>query len=219
MSTPRCERSSSTIAPNLPSLRHLSEIASVVRLARRNERRCARTLDGTTMVRDMSGATSLHSPSELAPRDETSPRQAPVGEILDDIIALLERSDTDAALQYARAAADGFFHGRRDVHSAARPTPTRPPLTPREIEALRLLADGAMSQKDLARALQVSRNTVKSHVKSIYMKFGIHSRYEAIQIGRELGLLPVPEVLVAPERPPVQRLVLVGAPHGPRRHE
>ena len=43
---------------------------------------------------------------------------------------------------------------------------------------LRLLADG-MSNKAIARALQVSDNTVKFHLKNIFSKLGVSSRAEA----------------------------------------
>lgn len=64
-------------------------------------------------------------------------------------------------------------------------------LTKRELATLRLLPDASMSQKDMARALGVSRNTVKSHLKSIYLKLGVHCRAEAIQEARRMGLVSV----------------------------
>lgn len=66
------------------------------------------------------------------------------------------------------------------------------PLTCRERETLWLLGDGAVSQKDVARLLGVSRNTVKSHIKSIYLKLGAHSRSEAIEAARRLGVFGSP---------------------------
>jgi DNA-binding NarL/FixJ family response regulator len=63
-------------------------------------------------------------------------------------------------------------------------------LTEREVATLGFLPDGSMSQKDIARELAVSRNTVKTHLKSLYMKLGVHARGEAIHRARELGLLP-----------------------------
>jgi DNA-binding CsgD family transcriptional regulator len=112
-------------------------------------------------------------------------------------------------LRYARTAAAELDHGLRHGTDRCAPGARWTRLTSREVEILRLLADGGISQKDLARSLGVSRNTVRSHVKSIYMKLGIHSRYEAIQTGRELGLIPHYETLPTPERQPVQRLMLV----------
>ena len=71
-------------------------------------------------------------------------------------------------------------------------------LTDREMATLRRLPDGSMSQKDIARELNVTRNTVKTHMKSLYQKLGVHCRGEAIHRARELGLLPA---LVAPPIP------------------
>jgi len=65
-------------------------------------------------------------------------------------------------------------------------------LTEREHATLLRLTDGSMSQKDIARDLAVSRNTVKTHLKSIYQKLGVHCRGEAIHRARALGLLPEP---------------------------
>lgn len=63
-------------------------------------------------------------------------------------------------------------------------------LTDREAATLCCLPDGSMSQKDIARALDVTPNTVKTHLKAIYQKLGAHCRGEAIHRARELGLLP-----------------------------
>jgi len=69
-------------------------------------------------------------------------------------------------------------------------------LTGQEVTSLRLLPDGSLSQKDIARAMGVTRNTLKTHLKSLYLKLGVHGRSEAINRARELGLLPRPLSLV-----------------------
>ncbi len=69
---------------------------------------------------------------------------------------------------------------------------TRPPLveplSPRETEVLRLLTTH-LSHAEMAEELVVSVNTVRSHVKSVYGKMDVHSRMEAVERARELGLL------------------------------
>lgn len=65
-------------------------------------------------------------------------------------------------------------------------------LTPREAATLRLLRDGSLSQKDIARVMGVTRNTLKTHLKSLYLKLGAHCRSEAIHRARDAGLLPRP---------------------------
>ena len=62
------------------------------------------------------------------------------------------------------------------------------PLSPRETEVLRLLTTH-LSHAEMAEELVVSVNTVRSHVKNIYAKLDVHSRMEAVECARELGLL------------------------------
>ncbi|MHB1132478.1 MAG: LuxR C-terminal-related transcriptional regulator [Chloroflexota bacterium] len=62
------------------------------------------------------------------------------------------------------------------------------PLTAREGEVLRLLADGASNQ-GIADALTVSEGTVKAHISHILGKLGAHNRTEAVARARQFGLL------------------------------
>jgi two-component system NarL family response regulator len=61
-------------------------------------------------------------------------------------------------------------------------------LSAREMEVLRLMARG-LSRSDMATALHLSSETVKSHSKSIYVKMGAADRAEAVARGYESGLL------------------------------
>ena len=61
-------------------------------------------------------------------------------------------------------------------------------LTPRELEVLHLLAAG-QANKEIARALGVSPNTVKTHLARLFEKLGASSRTEAIAQGHALGIL------------------------------
>jgi LuxR family maltose regulon positive regulatory protein len=65
------------------------------------------------------------------------------------------------------------------------------PLTERELEVLRLLAEG-LSNKEIAERLIVAPSTVKQHLKNIYSKLDVHSRTQAVARGRELALLQAP---------------------------
>jgi len=58
----------------------------------------------------------------------------------------------------------------------------------REFEVLTLLAEGR-SNKEIARQLEVSPNTVKTHVSSLYEKLEAKRRTEAISRARELGMI------------------------------
>ncbi|MFP5307531.1 MAG: LuxR C-terminal-related transcriptional regulator [Gammaproteobacteria bacterium] len=62
------------------------------------------------------------------------------------------------------------------------------PLTDREKEILVYLANG-VSNKEMARRVFVSENTIKFHLKNIYSKLGVGSRLQAINAARQMGLL------------------------------
>lgn len=61
-------------------------------------------------------------------------------------------------------------------------------LTPREIEVLRMLAEG-LGNKTVARRLGISEHTVKFHVGSIFSKLNVSSRTEAVTVGVRQGLV------------------------------
>lgn len=62
-------------------------------------------------------------------------------------------------------------------------------ISEREIEVLQLLADGR-TNKEIAQAMFVSVNTVKSHLKSIFGKLNVKNRREAVSQARVLHLIP-----------------------------
>ena len=61
-------------------------------------------------------------------------------------------------------------------------------LTPREKEVLRLMADGT-SSRDIANKLGISYATVRTHIRSLDAKLGVHSKVQAIVKARELALI------------------------------
>ncbi|MGH7765287.1 MAG: response regulator [Candidatus Dormibacteraceae bacterium] len=61
-------------------------------------------------------------------------------------------------------------------------------LTPREKEVLRLMAEGTAS-RDIADKLGISYTTVRTHIRSLGSKLGVHSKLEAIVRARELALV------------------------------
>ena len=69
----------------------------------------------------------------------------------------------------------------------------RQELSPREKEILALLATGATNQ-EIARALYISPNTVKVHLRNIYAKLGVMNRSEAILVGLREGIITLPGV-------------------------
>ena len=73
----------------------------------------------------------------------------------------------------------------------AKPFPSQPlvePMSERELEVLRLLADG-LSNQEIAARLVISVGTVKSHVHHVLEKVGASSRAQAVAKARDLGLL------------------------------
>ncbi|MCU1284902.1 MAG: transcriptional regulator, LuxR family [Acidobacteriales bacterium] len=62
-------------------------------------------------------------------------------------------------------------------------------ITRRELETLELMAEG-MSNREIAEKLFVSENTVKTHSSRLFDKLGAKRRTQAVQLGKEFGLLP-----------------------------
>jgi len=63
------------------------------------------------------------------------------------------------------------------------------PLSDREIEVLQLISEGLTNQ-EIASRLFLSLNTVKVHTRNINGKLGVHTRTQAVAMGRALGILP-----------------------------
>ncbi len=61
-------------------------------------------------------------------------------------------------------------------------------VTPRELSALRLMADGK-SNKEIANTLAISERTVKTHLGHLFEKLGVTSRTEAIKVASRRGLV------------------------------
>ena len=62
-------------------------------------------------------------------------------------------------------------------------------ITPRELEILQLIAEG-LSNKEIAERAFVSENTVKTHSSRVFEKLGARRRTQAVQLGKELRLIP-----------------------------
>jgi DNA-binding NarL/FixJ family response regulator len=63
-------------------------------------------------------------------------------------------------------------------------------LSQRELEILRLVADGARN-KEIAAQLDISERTVKFHINSIFQKLGASSRTEAVKLAAQHGLIHI----------------------------
>jgi DNA-binding NarL/FixJ family response regulator len=111
------------------------------------------------------------------------PRDASAGEILAAVeaaghgMAVIDPRELDTLLAAAPTA-----------QAAAESLSLTASLTTRELEVLRLMAEGA-ANKNIAWKLGISEHTVKFHVASILGKLGASSRTEAVTIGLRKGLV------------------------------
>jgi DNA-binding CsgD family transcriptional regulator len=75
-----------------------------------------------------------------------------------------------------------------DGRSAQPDSSVSGPLAPRQREVLAMISQG-FTDKRIARILEISPETVKSHVKRIFLKLTVSTRAEAVSRARSLGLL------------------------------
>ena len=61
-------------------------------------------------------------------------------------------------------------------------------LTNREMEILTLIALG-LPNKKITKQLVISENTLRTHVRNLYRKLGVHNRTQAMKVGQDLGIL------------------------------
>ncbi len=109
-----------------------------------------------------------------------------IGYLLKDTQAAeLRRTIKAAAAGQVQLSPQASAYLMREVRAPAPPEP----LTERETEVLRLLAQGH-SNKDIAHHLQIVEDTVKTHVKHILAKLGVQSRTQAVLCAMRLGLVP-----------------------------
>ncbi|NJD65500.1 MAG: response regulator transcription factor [Chloroflexi bacterium] len=107
---------------------------------------------------------------------------------------LLKDTQADELIRSIKAAANGQV--QLSPQAAARlvrevRAPESPEsLTERETDVLRLLAQGK-ANKEIAQALIIGENTVKTHVSSILLKLGVQSRTQAALYARQIGFGPI----------------------------
>ena len=82
----------------------------------------------------------------------------------------------------------GVFGQVKDVETGDPPPPPHPHLTPRQTEVLRLLEHGR-STEQIARELNLSTETVRNHIRHILRGLNVHSRLEAVAVGRREHLV------------------------------
>jgi DNA-binding CsgD family transcriptional regulator len=117
------------------------------------------------------------------PRGETRP-VVMLGGAEDDLHGVLSRdanaNQIDAAIRAVSAGLIVRVPGAAEAgFGAMRETDGHALLTPRELEVLATLAEG-MTNKAIARRLNISLHTVKFHVESLFRKLGARTRTEAV---------------------------------------
>lgn len=102
----------------------------------------------------------------------------------EEIEAAIHSAHLGLVLLEPELAADVAAHIRAE-HGDSLPQPLGE-LTPREVEVLRMLAEG-LGNKQIADRLGISDHTVKFHISSILGKLGAASRTEAVTLGIRMG--------------------------------
>jgi DNA-binding CsgD family transcriptional regulator len=82
----------------------------------------------------------------------------------------------------------GSFGFASVIDDAVAPSLSPPSLSPREREALTLLAIGC-STSEMAHHMSIAEETVRNHVKRLLRRLDAHSRLEAVAKGRAMGML------------------------------
>ncbi len=115
---------------------------------------------------------------------------------------LLKDSSIDEVAQAIRVVAEGqslispsmavklLDEFKQMTRSERQQVPT-PRLTERELEVLKLVAQG-LNNREIAKRLFISENTVKNHVRNILEKLQLHSRMEAVMYAVREKLLDIP---------------------------
>jgi two-component system NarL family response regulator len=101
---------------------------------------------------------------------------------------LLKDMSKEELVQAIRAVHRGEHHIPPQVASRLATRLSRPEITPREIEVLKLITRGK-SNKEIGAALHITEDTVKGHLKSIYAKLGVNDRTQAAISALQRGIM------------------------------
>lgn len=121
------------------------------------------------------------------------------------VVVISSREDEISVLAAKAAGAVGFLPKSAGRHALVRMIrciseggifyPTLGPivdapgqLTPRQLEVLKLLADG-LPNKRICQRLDLTGHTVKSHLKAVFSQLDVHNRTECVVRARALGLI------------------------------
>lgn len=105
-----------------------------------------------------------------------------------EVVAALRRAVTGEALIPARRLADVLARQRQLAKRREEQAQLLGSLTQREREILEMMARG-LDNRTMAKELGIGYSTVRSHVRGVLEKFGVHSKLEAVVRAMELDLL------------------------------
>ena len=110
-------------------------------------------------------------------------------EAVDNILGAVHRAARGEVLIPPRVLAEVIREGRSRRRADQDRARVRKAMSPREMEVLRLMADGFDNQS-IADELDVSYTTARAHVRNILSKLDAHSKLQAVARAAELELLP-----------------------------
>lgn len=101
---------------------------------------------------------------------------------------VLKDAPRQEILSAIRAVSEGRSYTSSSVAAKALQRMVKPSLTQRELDVLQQLAQGR-SNKDIARRLEITEGTAKTHVKAILAKLDAISRTEAVAVAHKRGMI------------------------------
>ncbi len=113
------------------------------------------------------------------------------GERIRALLSSYLRTTAPAHALFAQKVLEAFARYRKTESPGSLPNVVGliEPISERELEVLRLMAEGKTNQ-EIARQLVVARGTIKAHAANIYRKLDAANRTEAVARARHLGILP-----------------------------
>ncbi len=143
---------------------------------------------GTSLQALILGALACNNKDWLERALELASSEGYVRIFLDEGAPMLAMLQTIPNSAYARKLIGDFSASMVPKTIPNLPADLFEPLTERELEVLHLLADG-LTYAEIANRLVVSINTVRYHIKLIYGKLAVEKQVQAVERGRELGLI------------------------------
>ncbi len=110
---------------------------------------------------------------------------------VEDVVATVRSASAGETL-LPRSVIIGLARRVADARDKPADRPAFESLTGRELEVLRALAEGLRSA-DISERLEISRNTLRTHVQNIMTKLGVHSKLEAVTVALRHRIVEPPQ--------------------------